>query len=418
MEHLSNTTLGILIVLAILISGFFSSTETGVMSLNRYRLRHLARLKHRSARRVLNLLKRPDRFLGLVLIGNTFAEIVASALATIFALRVLGPNWVGFSTVILTIVVLIFGEIVPKTMAALHPIKVAFLFSWPIQILLTLFYPIVRAVITTSNAILWMFGMRISQQAHETLSSEELRSVVFEAGALIPTSHKNMLLSILDLEKVNVEDVMLPKNEIVGIDLAQPLSQILQTTANTAHTYLPVYEENLENVKGILSVQDIMKLSLAHDLTKELLKTFLKPPYFIPEGTTLNTQLINFRREKQRSGLVVDEYGDIQGLVSMEDILDEIVGDFTSYYLPHDVSIQQTKDGSYLIDGGISVRTLNKKLNWNLPLKGPKTLSGLLMEQLELIPPEKFCLHIGPYYFEIVQVRENMIKKVIAKEIL
>lgn len=400
------------LVFLIILSAFFSSSETGLISLNRYRLRHLAKAKHRGAVRASRLLERPDRLIGLILLGNNFVNVLASSLATIIGLKLLGETGIALAAALLTLALLIFGEVAPKTLAALHPERIAFPAAFILEPLLKVFYPLVWIVNMIANGILRLFGLSPNQVSAHHLSSEELRTIVNEAGAMIPRRHQKMLLSILDLEKVTVEDIMVPRNEIVGIDLENDWDEILVQLTNSQYTRQPVYRESIDNVVGIVHLRQITQLLLAGTFTRDDLMKALREPYFIPEGTPLNKQLINFQRMKQRTGLVVDEYGDIQGLVTLEDILEEIVGEFTTApgAISHDVHPQP--DGTYLVDGGANIRDLNRMLSWNLPTDGPKTLNGLILEYLETIPQPGTSLRIADYPIEIVQTRGNVVKVV------
>ncbi len=382
-----------------------------MMSLNRYRLRHLAKSKkHRAAKRTLKLLERPDRLLGIILIGNTFANVFASSVATIIALRFWGEVGIAIATFILTMIILIFAEMAPKTLAALYPEKVAFTFSLPLTILLKVIYPLVWFANVIANSILFIFGVRIKKGLIEPLSREELRTVVFEAAGKIPTKHQNMLLSILDLEDVTVEDIMVPRNEIVGIDIEDTWEDILEQLRTSQHTRLPLYRGVIDNVIGILHARKMLGLMSQGKLTKDALLEIKLDSYFIPEGTPLSTQLLNFQREQRRTALVVDEYGDIQGLVTLEDILEEIVGEFTTDFANFSQNIHPQDDGSVLVDGSINLRNLNRVMGWHFNESGPKTLNGLIMEHLEMIPRAATCIKIDGYPIEIVQVKDNMVK--------
>lgn len=382
------------------------------MTLNRYRLRHLTKAKHKGATRASKLLERPDRLIGLILLGNNFVNILASSLATVIALRYGGEAALAISTGLLTLVILIFAEVAPKTLAALHPEKIAFPAAVIYGPLLKVMYPLVWIVNMIANWFLRM--MRISTEDSGTLhlSSEELRTVVNEAGAMIPRRHQKMLISILDLEKVTVDDIMTPRNEISGINIDDPWEEVYQQIVNTQYTKLPVFRSSIDNVVGFLHIRKLAPILGKEDLTSEQLLEHTREAYFIPEGTPLNKQILNFQREKRRFGLVVDEYGDILGLVTLEDILEEIVGEFTTD--PADLSkeIQPQSDGSYLIDGSTHIRDLNRILNWNLPTDGPKTLNGLILEYMETIPEPNTSLLLEGYPVEIVQTKGHVIKKV------
>lgn len=408
----SDLGLWLTLVFLILVCCFFALSETSMMSLNRYRLRHLARHQHRAAKRVLGLVEVPDRLLGVILIGSTFANILSSAVFTILAIRLWGEKSIGLATVGLTFVILIFGEIAPKTIAALHPMRVALLMSGPVKLLLTICYPLVWLANVITNNFLRLIGIKINKTTTEVLNSEELRTLVHEAGAILPSVHKNMLLSLLDLEKLTVDDVMLPKGEIKGINLADELTVIKEHIIHSQHLILPVYNEHVNDVRGMLHVRDILSQLSSGTVTKENIIEVLKAVYFIPEGTPLNTQLLNFRHENQRCALVVDEYGDVQGMVTIEDILEEVVGEFSSSVLFQEPLVDLQRDGSYIVDASINVRELNRKNDWQFPVDGPKTLSGLIIEELEMIPPVGFCLKIKNYHLEIISVSENLVKKV------
>ncbi|AMR68086.1 HlyC/CorC family transporter [Aquipseudomonas alcaligenes] len=401
-----------LLAFLIVCSAFFSSSETGIISLNRYRLRHKAREGHRGAKRASALLSRPDRLLGTILIGNNFVNILASAIATVLAMQIWGEAGIAIATVALTIILLIFGEITPKTLAALRPEAIAYPASLPLQVLLKLFYPLVVALNAISNLLLRLFGIDPSSRSSDSLTTEELRSVVRESGHALPESRQNMLLGVLDLETVSVNDIMIPRNEIIGIDLEQPIERIVELLQNTRHTRLPVYRQDINQIEGMVHMRQLAR-RLAHDqMTHELLLQVCQPAYFVPENTPLATQLLNFQKEKRRLGLVVDEYGDIQGLITLEDVLEEIVGDLSGQDQQQHADIQSQDDGSQIIDGSASIRELNKLLGWHLPSEGPKTLNGLVTEALESIPDSPVCLKIGPYRLEILESGDNRVKSV------
>lgn len=404
-----------LLILLILLAAFFSSTETGMMSINRYRLRHHARKGHPAAIRVSKLLERPDKLLGIILIGSTFANIFASAVATVLAVRFWQNIGVALTTLILTLVILIFAEITPKILAALYPEPVAYFTSFPLKILLKVLYPLVWASSGIANGLLRLFHIeRKADHKLDVLTHEELRTVVYEAVGKSATGYQEMLLGILDLGKATVEDIMVPRNEIIGINLEDSFAAICQQLQTCQHTRLPLYRGSIDNVEGMLHIRKVLHLFAQNTLTKENLLTAADQVYFVPEGTPLNNQLYHFQQQQDRIGLVVDEYGDIQGLVTLEDILEEIVGQFTTTLASPTDEITPQKEGTYLIDGGVNIRELNRILNWDLPMDGPKTLNGLILEYLQTIPQSVICLEIDGYRLEVLEIEGNFIKKVLA----
>ncbi|TGN41021.1 HlyC/CorC family transporter [Marinobacter confluentis] len=413
MNETSLTALFIILAGLILLSAFFSSSETGMMSLNRYRLKHMAKTGHKGAKRAQNLLNRTDQLIGVILIGNNFVNIFASAIATVIAIRIWGDAGIAIATVLLTIVILIFAEVTPKTLAALFPEKIAFPASHVLGPLLKILYPVVWAVNLFTGAILKVIGVSPSDAASDHLSREELRTLVNEAGALIPAKHKDMLVSILDLEKVTVNDIMVPRNEVVGIDLEDDLDTILRQLRSSQHTRLPVFKGDINDIQGVLHLRNATKLLHEDDISKAMLMQLCREPYFIPESTPLNTQLINFQKEKRRFGMVVDEYGDVLGLATLEDILEEIVGEFTTDYASTSPDIIPQDDGTFIIDGTSALRTINKTLGWKLPVDGPKTLNGLITETLENIPDTNVCLKVGGHRVEVLQIKDNVVKAAI-----
>ena len=396
----------------ILVSGFFSGSETGLMSLNRYRLRHLADKKNKSAMRAFRLLQKPDKLIGLILLGNNFVNILASAIATIIGIRLMGETGVLVATMILTIVVLVFAEVTPKTLAAMHPEKFALPATLILEPLLRLLYPFVWFVNLSSKVIFKIFGIRQSVNS-DKLSSEELRIVVNEAATMIPKGHQKMLLSILDLEKVTVDDIMVPRNEVVGIDFENEWSDIIKQFTETQHTRLPVYEGDINHIIGIIHIRRALRFFHNDDANKEDFKKIIREAYYVPTGTPLNTQLLNFQHERRRNAMVVNEYGDILGLVTLEDILEEIVGEFTTDPSASRKDLHVKDDGTYLIDGSITVRELNKILDWQLPTEGPKTLNGLIIEYLEHIPEPGTSMLLDNYPIEIIQTTRNAVKTVL-----
>lgn len=412
MENLHPGFLVGLLVFLLMCSAFFSSSETGMLSLNRYRLRHQAREGNRGAKRAIALLARPDRLLGTILVGNNFVNILASSIATVLAIQLWGEAGIAIATIGLTIVLLIFGEITPKTLAALRPEVVAYPVSLPLMLLQKILYPLVALLGWISNGLLKMLGVDLSQKGNDSLSTEELRSVVRESGSALPMNRQSMLLGILDLERVTVDDIMIPRNEVTGIDLTDDLETIVGQLRTTPHTRLPVFQKDINQVEGIVHMRQIARL-LSHDqLTKETLLAACNEPYFVPEGTPLSTQLLNFQKKKRRIGIVVDEYGDVLGIVTLEDILEEIVGEFSNQDTLRSPDIHPQDDGTLVIDGAAYLRDVNRALGWKLPCNGPKTLNGLITEALEHIPDSGICLQIGNYRLEILQAADNRVKSV------
>jgi Mg2+/Co2+ transporter CorB len=413
---LDDTPLSVLLaalVFLILLSAFFSGSETGLMTLNRYRLRHLADKKHAGAMRVQQLLQRQDRLIGLILLGNNFVNVLASILMTLIALRIYDD--VGFifaAGMVLTIIILLFAEVTPKTLAALHPERIAFPASYIYVPLLKLMYPLVWVVNAIANGLLKLMGVSPEDGTSQALTKEELRTVVMEAGAMIPERHRSMLLNLMDLENVTVEDIMVPRNEVTAIDIDDDWDTITKTLTDSQYTRIPLYRENLDQVIGTLHMRDVLPLLYRDELDHAALQGIAREPYFIPESTSLNRQLLNFQREHHRIGFAVDEYGDIHGLVTMEDLLEEIVGEFTSDPAAHTDDIQPQEDGTWLVDGSVSIRTLNSALHMSLTTDGPKTLSGLIIEELEMIPDSITSLLLGNHPVDILQTRENMVKTV------
>ena len=413
MDGTSLTALSIILVGLIMLSAFFSSSETGMMSLNRYRLKHMAKTGHKGAKRAQKLLQRTDQLIGIILIGNNFVNILASSIATVIAIRIWGNAGIAIATLLLTIVILIFAEVTPKTLAALFPEKIAFPASYILGPLLKVLYPIVWAVNLFTGAILRILRISPNDAASDHLSREELRTLVNEAGALIPAKHKDMLVSILDLEKVTVNDIMVPRNEVSGLDLDDDTDTILRQLRNSQHTRLPVFKGDINHIQGILHLRSAAKLLQQDEISKAMILQLCQEPYFVPESTPLNTQLINFQKGKRRFSIVVDEYGDVLGLATLEDILEEIVGEFTTDYAATSPDIIPQEDGTFIVDGTAAVRTINKTLGWKLPTDGPKTLNGLITETLENIPDTNVCLKVDGHRVEVLQIKDNVVKAAI-----
>jgi Mg2+/Co2+ transporter CorB len=401
------------LIFLIIGSAFFSGSETGLMSLNRYRLRHLADNKNRGAIRAQRLLDRPERLISLILLGNNFVNILASAIATIIGMRLFGQAGIAIATGVLTFVILVFAEVTPKTLAALHSEKYALPAALVLEPLLKLLSPVVWAINQITQGIFMLLGIRLDDTSSMRLSREELRVVVNEAGSMIPHRHQQMLLSILDLEKATVEDIMIPRSEIVGIDINDDWEKIAAQIAQSQHTRLPIFEDDIDHVIGLLHLRRAIRLLQQGPANKVALRDIIRDAYFVPQGVPLNTQLINFQKERRRIGLVVNEYGEIEGLITLEDILEEIVGEFTTDPTATSRDIHRQEDGTYLVDGGISVRDLNKFLDWTLPTEGPKTLNGLIIEYLEQIPDPGTSMLLENYPIEVVQTGNNAVKTVL-----
>jgi Mg2+/Co2+ transporter CorB len=414
MEEIPLGSLYITLVILIILSGFFSSSETGLMAMNKYRLRHLANQGHRGARIAQKLLQKPDRLIGLILLGNNLVNILAASIATVIGIRLFGSNGIWIASAVMTVVVLIFAEVAPKTVAAIHPERIAFPASYVLTILLKILYPLVWLVNGLANLVLKPFKVRTNADVLERLNREELRTLLQEGG-MIPDDHQRMLVNILDLEQATVEDVMIPRQDIVGLDLNDDWEDILIQLTQTVYTRLPVYRESIDQVEGLLHIRTVIAELAYGALTFDNLKRSVRKPYFIPEGTRLTQQLLEFQARERRMGLVVDEYGDIQGMVTLDDILEEIVGEFTSDSRARTRHIRKLDDGNYLVDGIVTIRALNRKTGWNLPEEEASTLNGLLLEELADIPTGKTSILIGRHIMTIVEIRDNVISKVMIK---
>jgi Mg2+/Co2+ transporter CorB len=413
---LADLPIGLLFVLLgilIILSAFFSGSETALMTLNRYRLRHLVKKGHRGATLAHRLLQRPDRLIGVILLGNNFVNILASSVATVIAIRLVGGDAaIAWSAGLLTVVILIFSEVTPKTLAALHPERLAFPASYPLTLLLRLLYPIVWLTNLLANGLLRLLGVSAEHPTQQIMTPEELRIVVTEAGAMIPSSHQRMLLGILDLSKASVDEIMIPRQEVEAIDLDEPMDEIIRQLRNSHFTRLPLYQGNIDNIVGVIHIRAALHIMLAGDLDKEKLRAAAHEPYFIPQGTPLSRQLLNFQRDRRQLGLVVDEYGDFQGLVTLADLLEEIVGEFTTDPSDNIPEVHPQADGSVLVAGSASVRELVRTGGWELPTDGPRTINGLILEYMETIPEPGTSLMLFGYPMEILQTQDNAVKMV------
>ncbi len=380
------------------------------MMLNRYRLKHLADSGHLGAQRAATLLETPERLIGLILLGNNFVNIMASALATLLALRLGGESAIAISTGLLTLIVLIYAEVIPKTFAALHPELIAFPAAHIYTILLKITWPIVWLINRVTYLHLRLLGITDESSANDALSSEELRTVVNEAGAMLPHENRKMLIGVLDLDKITAEDIMIPRNEITGIDLSDNMDEIMEFLRNTHFTRLLVFDGSIDNIVGFIHTRRCMQMMMRDELTKENLRAYIKEPYYVPEGTSLNRLMNNFQRDRRKNGLVVDEYGDVQGLVTFANLIEEIIGEFTTDPTTSISDVSRQKDGSYLVNGSANLRDLVRTMHWELPTDGPKTINGLILEHLESMPEPNTSLLLAGYPIEILQTEDNMVK--------
>ena len=414
MNEIPISILFFLIGVLIFLSAFFSSSETSMMAINRYRLKHLVKEKNRPARRVTKLLERTDRLLGVILIGNNFTHTLATAIATVIAIRIWSESAVLAVTVFMTIVMIIFAEVMPKTIAALKPESIAFPASYFLKPLSKILSPLVTLVTFASNGVTKLFGINLNAAEKEELKPEELRTLL--QTSRVPKRQENMLMGIFDMDYLSVNDVMIPKNEIVGIDLKDDIQTIVKNLNKVRYTYIPIYKDSIDNISGFLSSNRKADFLSLENPSKTLLKTLVENPLFIPENTPLNKQLSNFQLEKRRIGLIVDEYGDIEGLITLRDILEIIVGEITSDNLEK-MDIMPQADGTFMIEGGMMIRDINRRIDWDLPTDGPKTLSGLILETAQSIPESNVGITIGAYRLETVLIRDNVVKMAKAEKI-
>ena len=414
MDEIPLSTLLIAFIVLLVVSAFFSISETSMMSLNRYRLRHLTKTGHRGARLASQLLARTDRLLGVVLLGNNLVNAAAAALVTIITIRLFGQSELALTlgTFVVTFFILVFSEITPKVMGASYPERIAFPASYVLTPLLKLAYPIVWFVNLFVRGLLWTLRLKPKDNQTHILTMEELRTLVLEGGNFLPQKHQNMLLNLFDLESITVEDAMTPRNQIEAIDIDSPPDEIRRQIAISNHTRLPVYRERLDDIIGIVHVRKVLNLSEGENIDAQTLTEVLREPYFIPLGTPLLTQLQNFQEHQDRIGLVVDEYGELKGLLTLEDILEEIIGEFTTQSPLQTARFRRMEDGSLIVEGGSLLRELNRKLGYKFPLDGPKTLNGLILEHFQDIPESGTSLKLAGYPLEVLHTQDRVIKSV------
>lgn len=418
MDDVSLYLLTGILFLLIAVAAFFSGSETSMMAVNRYRLRHLANDGHRGAMNTANLLERPDRLLGLILFCNNIVNFYTATLGVVIAVRLMGDIGYALGPVILTFIFLVLAEAAPKTMAAYHPERFAFPASYVLKPLSGICQPFVWTINWLSNNFLALLRFNLDEGHQTSLSREELKTALSEAGKMLPSRHLEMLHGILDLEQVTVEDIMVPRNEIAAIDINDDLADNLNYISQSAHTRLPLYRDNLDGIIGVIHVRRVLRLLKdPHDITPEDLEQIAEEPHFVTLNSSLNAQLLGFQRTKKRLDFVVDEYGTIQGLVTMEDILEEVVGEFTTDIQTHSPDVVRQDDGSFMIDGSATLRDINRELDWELPASGPKTLNGLILERLETMPEPGMTLKLDNYTLEITQVTDNAVKSVRAKSL-
>ena len=412
LESVSTDTLTLVLIVLFILSAFFSGSETALMSVNRYRLTHLARQGDKRAHRVMQLLKKPDRLIGLILFGNNFTNILIAQLATLLGYRLYGDAGIAAVTGILTFLLLIFAELAPKTLSALHPQAVAIPAALIYTAMMPLLYPMVWFINLFANSLLKMLGVSRTTETVNPLSREELRTVLASSSRKISSQYRDMLFGILDLEKKTVEDIMIPRNEIVGINIDGDPEDIEAQLTNSDYTRIPVYHGNINTAEGILHLREVPAMIGGETITREILLKAVRPPFYIAENSTLLRALMDFKKQRHRLGLAVDEYGDVQGLVTLEDLLEEIVGEFTDNPATYEPEIEQQEDGSVIVDGGCHIRELNRALNWHLNESGPKTINGVVLEYLETMPGVGTCVLIDGHPIEVIRIWQNAIKAV------
>ncbi len=410
MTDISIENLFIILFILLLLSAFLSGSETSLMSVNRYKLKHRFKSGEKSAEKVNFLVTNPDKTLGLILLLNNFVNILASAISTLIAVQLYGQAGVAISVFVLTIIILIFAEVTPKTFAALYPDKIAYPISWVFYLLMKVFYPIVIVINFLSRLLLRIFGIKSEYVNQELLTKDEIKLIVKESSERIPKSHEDMIVNMLDLEKVKVEDAMIPRGELIAVDIESDRDQITKSILKCKHTRIPIYRGELNKLLGFLHKRKIIEMLVEGNITKEKIIDNINPPYFIPEDTSLTSQLIEFKKERKRIGFVVDEYGDVKGVVTLDDILEEIVGDYKNTNKEN--GIRKINDKIYLVDGTVQVREINKILNWKIPENVAKTINGFILESLEDIPSKGVIFDRSGYSFEIIEVSNNFVNNV------
>lgn len=410
MTDISIENLFIILFILLLLSAFLSGSETSLMSVNRYKLKHRFKSGEKSAEKVNFLVTNPDKTLGLILLLNNFVNILASAISTLIAVQLYGQAGVAISVFVLTIIILIFAEVTPKTFAALYPDKIAYPISWVFYLLMKVFYPLVIVINFLSRLLLRIFGIKSEYVNQELLTKDEIKLIVKESSERIPKSHEDMIVNMLDLEKVKVEDAMIPRGELIAVDIESDRDQITKSILKCKHTRIPIYRGELNKLLGFLHKRKIIEMLVEGNITKEKIIDHINPPYFIPEDTSLTSQLIEFKKERKRIGFVVDEYGDVKGVVTLDDILEEIVGDYKNTNKEN--GIRKINDKIYLVDGTVQVREINKILNWKIPENVAKTINGFILESLEDIPSKGVIFDRSGYSFEIIEVSNNFVNNV------
>ena len=412
MDDIPLSVLLAVLALILVVSGFFSIAETSMMALNRYRLKYLVKRGNRGAKLTAQLLDKTDKLLGVILLGSNLLNAASATLVTVITVRLLGESEFALTigTLSVTFAILVFSEITPKVMGAAYPERIAIPSSYILAPLLKLFYPVVWFVNLFVKLLLWLLRLK-PITADTRLNMEELRTLVLEAGHYIPPKHQSIFLNLFELENISVDDIMIPRNQIEAIDLDAPEEMIREQLATSHHTRLPVYRGRLDNIIGVIHIRHVLHQVRGNEINTEMLQEIVREPYFIPAGTSLFSQLQHFQENRHHIGLVVDEYGELLGLVSLEDILEEIVGEFTPHPAAHG-GIYPQDDGSWLVDGSCSLRDLNRKLKLNLPLDGPKTLNGLILEYFEDIPEAGTSFKIAGHTLEIIQTHGRVVKVV------
>ena len=410
MVELSTENLFVILFILLIMSAFFSGAETSLMSVNRYKLKHKYKQGHKLASKVTYLIKNPDKTLSLILLMNNFVNILASAISTIIAIKLYGEAGIAISVIVLTIVILIFAEVTPKTLAALHADKIAYPVSWLLYPLMKIFRPIIMVINIITKGILRILGIKDNKINQELLTKDEIKLIVKESSQRIPKSHEDMIVNMLDLEKVKVEDAMIPRSEVYAVDIDDELTIITKNLTMSKHTRIPIYYQDINKLLGFLHKRKVMQMLVTNNFSKDLIKESLSAPYYIPEDTSLTSQLIAFKRERKRMGFVVDEYGDVKGLVTLNDILEEIVGEFNDDN--RDSGIIKISDDSYMIDGSIQIREINKLLDWKISEDAAKTINGYILECLENIPKKGETFTNEGYVFEIIEISNNFVNNV------